>query len=216
MTATLAQRTASVLESTSDTSRGLSRVRQILLGDGAVATVDADVFPTLTAFRWKLFRRGKHRYARAVMRGRGGRGGWPHVLMHRYILGLTEKSSAVVDHIDGDGLNNRRSNLRVCTMAGNTRNRGLTSGRGGYKGVSKVTGYDKFTAKIGDDHAYLGSYASAVEAALVYNDEALRRWGEFARPNAIHDERRARDLIARRNELRREADAIDERLKAWP
>ena len=92
------------------------------------------------------------------------------------------------DHIDGNTLNNKRSNLRVCSNADNCRNRGINKNNThGYKGVT----YDgrrphaPWSARVGFNfkRVYAGNYATKEEAARAYDKKALELHGEFARLN---------------------------------
>ena len=103
--------------------------------------------------------------------------------LHRVILGLTD-TSIDIDHEDGDGLNNRRSNLRVCTHAQNMANRSknaLSSSK--YKGVCNRDGRWTAQIQVAGIKQYLGSFDSEEDAARAYNYAALRLSGKFARIN---------------------------------
>ena len=107
------------------------------------------------------------------------------VSMHRAIMGFPEEM--VIDHADGDGLNNRRCNLRLCTVAENSRNmRQHDDTINGFKGVYRTKAKaERFGARIftsGRLH-HIGSFASPEEAAKVYDAAALECFGEFARLN---------------------------------
>lgn len=97
-------------------------------------------------------------------------------------------AGVIVDHIDGDGLNNCRSNLRVATAAGNARNRRKSQRSPGYKGVMyDPKGKRHWRAYIRCDgkKRHLGSFATAQEAAMAYNRAAITLFGEFARLNEV-------------------------------
>lgn len=109
------------------------------------------------------------------------------IKMHRAILQLTERAT-VVDHIDGDGLNNQRSNLRVCTQGENVKNmRAKSSNKTGFKGVKYLKRIRKYMARItvNYEHIYLGVYHDPITAAQKYNEAATKYFGEFARLNKI-------------------------------
>lgn len=110
--------------------------------------------------------------------------------MHRMIL--TPPDGCVVDHIDGDRLNNRAANLRACEQIDNTRNRPVLSknNSSGYKGVS-LTAQGKWRARIwkNRNEIRLGNYDTAEEAAAAYNKAAIDLYGEFAAINTINGEK---------------------------
>lgn len=87
-----------------------------------------------------------------------------------------------VDHVNHDGLDNRRKNLRRATSrqnAGNKRGHRATSSR--FRGVSWNAGCDKWQASI--NKRYLGLFGSEEEAAAMWDQEARKLWGEFAFQN---------------------------------
>jgi len=100
--------------------------------------------------------------------------------LHRYIMDCPDEM--VVDHIDGNPLNNCRSNLRICTRRQNLFNsKKLKGSKNKYRGVRKD--HNRFHAYIKGDNEkqlYLGSFLTEEEAALKYNEVALRLRGEFA------------------------------------
>ena len=90
-----------------------------------------------------------------------------------------------VDHIDGNSLNNRRSNLRVCTEGQNQLNKGGRGGKSKYKGVWYRLDTLKWAAEIrADKRRYtLGCFADEIAAAMAYDEASIRLHGEFARLN---------------------------------
>ena len=108
--------------------------------------------------------------------------GQPIKRMHRVIMDAP--SHLFVDHINGNGLDNRRSNLRLCTHAENLRNRSKTKDNTtGFKGVSmKPNG--TYCAEIMTNYkkTYIGTFPTAEEASAAYHRVSLELHGEFARP----------------------------------
>ncbi len=111
--------------------------------------------------------------------------------MHRVIMGYGP-GDPFVDHIDGDGLNNRRANLRDATRMQNAANSGARPLHGNtspFKGVSWRKDVGKWRAQIVVDgkSTHLGHFTDEVEAAKVYDDAAHCAFGEFARLNFPRD-----------------------------
>jgi hypothetical protein len=160
----------------------------IPLTQGAVAWVDPNDAPALVAHRWHLLQgpSGKG-YAARREKAAGRR----YILMHREILGLGPGRVPETDHRNGDGLDNRRANLRVADRVGNNRNTPKMRGRSGKKLTSRYKGvsWDKGTSRWRADilvlgrHYFLGRFDDEAEAARVYDAEATKRFGEFARTN---------------------------------
>ncbi len=99
---------------------------------------------------------------------------------------MGEPCGMVVDHMDGDTLNNLRSNLRICTIQENSQNK-ASHNQFGYKGV-RINRQGKFCSSIkGPDGKvyYTKVKDTAVEAALDYNKLAQRLFGEFAKLNVF-------------------------------
>jgi len=103
------------------------------------------------------------------------------ILMHRQIM--QPDDGEVVDHISGDGLDNRRENLRICSHKENIRaqqpQRGGTSK---YRGVCWKSAREKWEAqiKVDGDNKYLGRYKNEEQAAKAYNKAAKKHFGEYA------------------------------------
>lgn len=117
-----------------------------------------------------------------------------HLYMHRVVLGRVLNREILpgeeVDHIDGNGLNNQRDNLRLATRLQNAKNmskpRDNTSG---FKGVSFDARYNVWVAHISHDgkQHHLGHYETPEQAAKAYDDAAREMHGKFARLNNIPD-----------------------------
>lgn len=92
----------------------------------------------------------------------------------------------VIDHINNNSLDNRKSNLRLCTKRENSLNCiKRVKGTSLYKGVHYEEGRKKYTAQImvNRKHIFLGRFKTEDQAAMAYNIAALKYFGEFARPN---------------------------------
>jgi hypothetical protein len=111
-------------------------------------------------------------------------GGSSHYL-HRALT--RAKKGEVVDHINGDTLDNRRANLRVCTAKENTYNKRTSGGASKYKGVHTKTNGNTWTACIKRDGVTYraGTFKTEEEAAMAYNDLAKQIFGQFAWLNVI-------------------------------
>lgn len=106
-------------------------------------------------------------------------------LMHRYLTGA-DKTDTEVDHINGNSLDNRRSNLRIVTRQQNTFNRPMRGDSGNpYKGIKQFGNRWYARIKINGKTIHLGSHPSMEEAANAYNNAAKKYFGEFARLNVI-------------------------------
>lgn len=152
-----------------------SDVAEISLGNGRVAVVDLADLPLVEARKWRA-QPGKGTTLYAASAG---------TLMHRVILGLPK--GMFVDHIDGDGLNNRRSNLRLCNNAQNTQNQRKRSGLSSrFKGVHRTKeGHWGAAIEKNGRSVYLGVYAQEELAAKQYDRAARLMFGQFAKTNEM-------------------------------
>ena len=155
-------------------------MKTIPLTKGKSAIVDDSDFERVNAFKWYAHEsRGKW-YAR-----RGGGGKYGSVKMHRFILDVPNNLD--VDHINGNGLDNRRCNIRTCNKNQNQQNRQKQaySCTSAYKGVtwSKSDKRWRVEIRLYGKRINIGSFTSEVEAAQAYDRRAKELFGEFARPN---------------------------------
>lgn len=152
-------------------------MKQIPVKGGLFALVDDEDFERLSKMKWYL---NSKRYAISKVKG-------VSILMHRYILDLN-LASLEVDHVNGDGLDNRKANLRICTHAQNLMNQKTpVSNTSGYKGVHWHKGDKKWHARIyvNFKKIHIGSFNDAKAAAQAYNEAAILYYGEFARINQL-------------------------------
>ena len=148
------------------------------LSKGKAAIVDAIDYPWLNQWKWHAGQSGGGNWY--ALRNQGGK----TIRMHRELLEL--KKNQVGDHINGDGLDNRRANLRICTQAQNNQNmkkKANTVSR--FKGVSFNKETSKWIAQISyKTKMYgLGYFLDEEDAAIVYDVAAQLLFGEYARLN---------------------------------
>jgi hypothetical protein len=164
--------------------------KEIPLTRGKIAIVDDEDYEYLSKHKWYAINSGGYA-TRAYMED----GKKIVVRMHRLIMNVPE--DLVVDHIDGNTLNNQKANLRICTRAENCRNRGINKNNtSGYKGVYWNKSKKRWAASIRYNRKRVncGHYKCEHEAAAAYNLKAIELFGEYAWLNEITTELRSDDL----------------------
>ena len=162
-------------------------MKKILLTQGKITLVDDKDFPNFSKHKWYFKGGYGNGYAmRGLKRSEGGKKGDKMVSMHRLIMNAPEGFE--VDHINGDKLDNRRVNLRICLKEENHRNRGLQSNNtSGFKGVSRRRDLKKWAVHVNVDgkKTSVGHFDDLKEAAKAYNKAALKYYGNYARLNHV-------------------------------
>jgi hypothetical protein len=157
---------------------GATAVRRIPLTKGKFALVDAEDYYQLVEFRWQVSdATGNTSYAT-------GRRGGKTIKMHRFIMDAP--AHLVVDHIDHNGLNNCKANLRLCTSAQNSRNCAPNKGASSkYKGVIWNKHNKKWRASIdfNKKRRHIGCFENEIDAARAYDEKAAELFGEFGHLN---------------------------------
>lgn len=150
------------------------------LTKGLEALVSPQDFNLVREFKWVAAKGGRTIYASRQVRSSDGK--WFTVLMHRLIMASPQ--GLLVDHINGNGLDNRRENLRLCSHAENIRNQQPQVGTSSrFKGVWMQRG--KWAAMIehNGDKITLGRFDCEERAARQYDRAARVFFGQFARTN---------------------------------
>jgi hypothetical protein len=151
-------------------------MKEIKLTQGKVTMVDDEDYEFLNKWKWHY----NNGYAAKAARTSDGKR--KSLRMHRLIL--LPHYGEMTDHINRDRLDNRRKNLRICTLRTNSYNRGKPkNNKSGYKGVYERSGrLKKWEARIqvNDTPVHIGNFYTAAEAARAYNEKALELHGDFA------------------------------------
>ncbi len=155
--------------------------KKISLTRNQFAIVDDEDFEFLSQFNWHAAFNGRAWYAK---RTAGTRKQRTRIAMHREILNVPQ--TLYVDHINGNTLDNRRCNLRVCSKSENGRNRGAQANNtSGYKGVHWNKEKKRWMSFIHVDGKFkhLGYFDTPEEAAHAYDDKARELHGKFSKLN---------------------------------
>jgi hypothetical protein len=172
-------------------------MKEISLTRGKVALIDDEDFKYLNQWKWYAHKIGRTYYADCTQKINDH---FIHVYMHRIIM--KPSKGMEIDHIDHNGLNNQKSNLRFCTHSQNMKNHSQ-HGLKKFVGVSCRALLQKYELKDGTIKYcknkpryrariknngiiyFLGSYQTEEEAAIVYNKASKKLNGEFANLNII-------------------------------
>lgn len=146
-------------------------MKEIPLSRGLVALVDdADYASVMAAGPWHAYPGHLTLYARHSISATR------QITLHSFLTGWP-----ITDHQNGNGLDNRRSNLRAATTSQNNANaRVRRDNTSGYKGVAYIPKSGKWRAYIGNPQRHLGHHDTAEQAAHAYDVAAVARFGEFA------------------------------------
>jgi hypothetical protein len=146
----------------------------IPLTQGQFAIVDAEDYEWLSQYKWCAAKDRETFYAHRACNG-------TTVSMHRVIMRAPK--GMMCDHRNHNGLDNRKSNLRLCTSAQNQYNKRPKKGCASrYKGVVLRSDSKRWRAKIGfkGKRIHIGDFDNQMEAAMAYDDKAIELFGEFS------------------------------------
>lgn len=154
-------------------------MKEIQLTKGYTAIVDDEDFERINAFKWRVLPSGDNLYGSRTEQKNKKKS---NILMHRLILGITDKSIKI-DHKNGNGLDNRKENLRSSTRNQNARNltRKRSNNTSGYRGVS----FEKYSGKwmayiyVEGKQKKLGRYLDQLDAAKAFDKAAKELFGEY-------------------------------------
>lgn len=167
----------------------MSAMKEITLTQNKIALVDDEDYALVSQFKWHAcYDKSKDGWYARSSRGKGPPG---LVNMHRLIM---QPGQLEVDHVNGDSLDNRRSNLRLCTRRQNSMNqKNHKNSTSKYKGVSWYTRENCWRAAITvyGNYKLLGYFDNEKEAAQAYRVAAQKYFGEYA----LRDEYTFNDLM---------------------
>ncbi len=152
-------------------------------GDKHIILLDEEDYLVLSKYKWCVYKGGKTFY---TMRNIYTDSKHTSSRMHREIM--NPSVNMLVDHINHNGLDNRKENLRICTPQENQFNcRSSIGSTSKYKGVCWYKHYKKWNAQIKNNDKYknLGYFSSEIDAAIAYNIAATKLHGDFANLNII-------------------------------
>ncbi len=182
-------------------------MKKITLTQGYFALVDDEDFVWLSQYKWQVSKYPHTSYAVANIKIKNNK--YINTRMHRLILGLKRGDNRQCDHIDHNGLNNQKSNLRICNRQQNNQNRKLSKHLSSkYKGVN----WDKHTRRwlvrlhINNKSVFLGRYDDEKEAAKIYDRVALFEFKEFAHTNFSRENYSDTELLSTKQILKQRKD----------
>lgn len=172
-------------------------MKKIPLTQGYFALVDDEDASILKQYKWCVSVKVTGAYA--VRRVTVSSKKYRMVYMHRLLIGLNHGDKKQADHINGDTLDNRKCNLRVCNHRQNQQNSKSTRHSSSkYKGVTWCKNNNKWHAKISmhGKTIHLGCFSSEEDAARMYDKVALAEFKKFAKTNFLQKNYSYCDIIS--------------------
>ena len=152
-------------------------MKEINLTQGKIALVDDADYELAKTHKWCARKSRNLYYASAKISGK-------NVSLHAFLLASPKNSE--IDHVDGNGLNNQRLNLRICSHMENMANQKQhRDSKSPYKGISRAQHCDRWAAQLffQGRKLYLGLFKDPIDAAKAYDAKAKELFGSFARLN---------------------------------
>lgn len=165
------------------TTKVMTKVKEIIINSPKygqkIILIDEEDYELVSKYTWCIAKpkRSKTFYAAGWVNGKV-------IRLHRLLMSFPNKG---IDHADGNGLNNCKYNLRECSQSQNNAN-SVRNNKNGYKGIYYKSSHKCYVARIQINglSKIIGRRKTAIEAAKLYNDFAVKYFGEFARLNPIH------------------------------
>lgn len=156
---------------------------KIKLTQGTFAIIDECMYEKVSKYKWfvNYQHRGGYLYACTKIKVNGI---WKSLLLSRFLVGLDFGDKRKCDHKNGNTLDNRMVNLRICTNAQNIQNsKMISTNKSGFKGVSFYKGAKKWVSamRVNNKNKYIGCFNSKEEAALAYKEASKKLHGQFSR-----------------------------------
>lgn len=151
--------------------------KEIPLTQGKIALIDDEDYERIIQYHWYADKHGYTYYARRSFNNK-------HDYLHRFIMNA--KPGEQIDHLDGNGLNDQKYNLRIVNNSQNHMNsKKHLDGLNKYKGISWNKRKKKWVATIclNYKHIHLGFFINELDAARAYDEAAKKYHGEYARLN---------------------------------
>ena len=151
---------------------------------GHKVLIDDEDYERVCKIKWHIKDKAKAEKGQYYFCHTDRTGGRKTIYLHRYIMSCDKYHGEDVDHINGNRLDNRKANLRICPHSLNTFNQIKSSrNKTGYKGVHLCQDTKKYVAQIGISRAtiYLGSFLDPCEAHAAYCEASKKYHGEFGR-----------------------------------
>ena len=147
--------------------------------------IDTDDYDKIKKYNWSIHKGLKDKCFYAISHDKIN-GKYTTIKLHRLIMNV--ESHKNVDHKDFNGLNNVKTNLRICTPTENMRNRRMSyNNKSGYKGVCPVGNSKKWRMQIrvNKKTIYLGQCENPIDGAKIYDKAEIKYFGEFANINGV-------------------------------